>query len=1034
MATETEQKKEEVKIERADVWKVALYVQQESGVIAEFVYRQWAHESDYFTSNLARKNLNLGGLTQIESNGEENKQPDGTNYYCKYESIQEFGEDYVKRFISRYDGIAEAKTLENFVEILKANKYFGDSIENYLAGLQGISLEDVLEPTVDNPIGAKILESAQKHLGHPYSKDSCCQLCTGFVYKAYLGAGIDFDTIQGLPGNFMLVTNFAAWARSANCFSEDKACMIAGDIVVGNDEGHVAIYMGDGNIIHNSSSKEKVIIADGSWMIDGEGFNGFIRIGNDIPLDTRASTVKGSSGTKYAAALGALLSTTSEASGGFTEKMSGKNYTVYMNKKGKTPAEPIYPDYITITNNIPAAYYDNKEIVGSSIKASITLDDMTQSIIDPTALAVDIGISAEMMAAMSDYRKRQMTFDASKHRNTVKSPNPGSPKNPADPYPVDAKIEELELHLKRIKLANISLTKPQKADKQLAKYIIEVSDAAEKRVVKLENILATITRYLFAIGSRMHINCQYYGGQDRFQKYNCIRCLKDDLISDGQVVQIDQCLNCDRYEPIIGQVYDIVNETGFNLAAIQDDMQASMMSMNQFVQLSKVNEVSSKLEPATFVTSNLLNKKQDDLLFAESGGRWSDENGLKMKWDLVPVEEQQAQINWEQHINDNSDTKRVGSYQLDPANMQGALNISVAGTPVGIAPGAMREFFEKSYANLTTDPILKAAFPDSLYDAQASKVEATAANMEKYGYAEALTKAAAEYNLDPLFMFAIITRESNGVPENIGQVENSTATSIEDQLKASCKIMREKFDNSNWKSYVTKIQAYNSLYPEEFFVNYAADAYDSVYYKGLDEYSNKYSTKAIIMEYVPNVIFSYIAAMKNDELLKTLRSTTVYKLGELALPYGQEHFDKVMFTSYYGWRPSTSSNHAGWDFSSGQNLPIIAVADGKCVVHREWEKGYGNYIVIEHKPGLQSLYAHMAQPSAIQIGDEVKEGQIVGYEGKSGGNYPVHLHFGLYKDFNAAGKDYDKSIDPTLYYPQFAGRKNHYLASFLLDK
>ena len=41
-------------------------------------------------------------------------------------------------------------------------------------------------------------------------------------------------------------------------------------------------------------------------------------------------------------------------------------------------------------------------------------------------------------------------------------------------------------------------------------------------------------------------------------KYSCIRCLKDDRIGDGQVMQIDQCLSCSRYEPIVGRFFIIL--------------------------------------------------------------------------------------------------------------------------------------------------------------------------------------------------------------------------------------------------------------------------------------------------------------------------------------------------------------------------------------------------------------------------------------------------------------------------------------------
>ena len=96
----------------------------------------------------------------------------------------------------------------------------------------------------------------------------------------------------------------------------------------------------------------------------------------------------------------------------------------------------------------------------------------------------------------------------------MKVPNAGKPLNNMDPYPVDLKIEELELHSPRVKQYKLPYDKKVACTKTLAAAILTLSDFSEKRIVKLENTLATVMRYLFAIGSRMHVNCQYYGGQD----------------------------------------------------------------------------------------------------------------------------------------------------------------------------------------------------------------------------------------------------------------------------------------------------------------------------------------------------------------------------------------------------------------------------------------------------------------------------------------------------------------------------------------
>lgn len=69
---------------------------------------------------------------------------------------------------------------------------------------------------------------------------------------------------------------------------------------------------------------------------------------------------------------------------------------------------------------------------------------------------------------------------------------------------------------------------------------------------------------------------------------------------------LDQCLCCSRYEPILGQIYDILDETGFNGSSILDDMQMSYMTLNDFKNLNRVERRSSK-----FDYSNSLKDEKD---------------------------------------------------------------------------------------------------------------------------------------------------------------------------------------------------------------------------------------------------------------------------------------------------------------------------------------------------------------------------------------------------------------------------------------
>ena len=143
------------------------------------------------------------------------------------------------------------------------------------------------------------------------------------------------------------------------------------------------------------------------------------------------------------------------------------------------------------------------------------------------------------------------------------------------------------MHYPPIKINKV--TTPNEG-KEATVAAMSVGDHTEKRIVKLENMMATFMRYLFRLGARVPINCQYYGGQSpNFEKYAGIRCLADDRVEDGKLVQIDQCLNCTRYEPVYGQCYEILSDIGANVAAILDDNQAGYSNMKEYVDMTRTD-------------------------------------------------------------------------------------------------------------------------------------------------------------------------------------------------------------------------------------------------------------------------------------------------------------------------------------------------------------------------------------------------------------------------------------------------------------
>ena len=116
--------------------QAAIQIGQGLNVPPAVIYAQLFHESGGFTSQLAKENFNLAGLTQTTPNGEGNKQPDGGNYYKQYSSVKEFADDYIK-FIKQNDPSAMgAQTPAQYATELKNNGYFTADLQEYISGVE----------------------------------------------------------------------------------------------------------------------------------------------------------------------------------------------------------------------------------------------------------------------------------------------------------------------------------------------------------------------------------------------------------------------------------------------------------------------------------------------------------------------------------------------------------------------------------------------------------------------------------------------------------------------------------------------------------------------------------------------------------------------------------------------------------------------------------------------------------------------------------------------------------------------------------
>ncbi len=104
------------------------------------------------------------------------------------------------------------------------------------------------------------------------------------------------------------------------------------------------------------------------------------------------------------------------------------------------------------------------------------------------------------------------------------------------------------------------------------------------------------------------------------------------------------------------------------------------------------------------------------------------------------------------------------------------------------------------------------------------------------------------------------------------------------------------------------------------------------------------------------------------------------------------------FTSAFGYRndPFTGVRrfHNGIDIANAQGTPIRAARHGR-VIDVGRHSGYGNYVIVSHEAGFQSLYAHL-NTIYVRTGQYISAGQQIGQMGSTGRSTGSHLHFSIF--------------------------------------
>jgi len=139
----------------------------------------------------------------------------------------------------------------------------------------------------------------------------------------------------------------------------------------------------------------------------------------------------------------------------------------------------------------------------------------------------------------------------------------------------------------------------------------------------------------------------------------------------------------------------------------------------------------------------------------------------------------------------------------------------------------------------------------------------------------------------------------------------------------------------------------------------------------------------------------YIQSKSYDELARVVKSKAEMLASIPAIqPVSNKQLTRI--ASGFGVRIDpvykVPRMHTGLDFTAPIGTPIYATGSGTVTQVEYDDRGYGNFVVIRHGYGYETLYGHMSRVKAKR-GQSVKRGDVIGYVGSTGKSTGPHCHY-----------------------------------------
>ena len=131
----------------------------------------------------------------------------------------------------------------------------------------------------------------------------------------------------------------------------------------------------------------------------------------------------------------------------------------------------------------------------------------------------------------------------------------------------------------------------------------------------------------------------------------------------------------------------------------------------------------------------------------------------------------------------------------------------------------------------------------------------------------------------------------------------------------------------------------------------------------------------------------------DGEIVNTSSSKSSSKASKTIKGY-PEHSGYYLRPIVGGRKSQGVHGHNAVDLAAPTGTPIMASADGRVIISRKagYNGGYGLYVAIAHPNGTQTVYGHMSR-NDVTVGQQVKQGQVIGAVGSTGRSTGPHIHF-----------------------------------------